>query len=106
MLAQAGGGFVRKLQETKTTGFWNIAARLAEVGRIVPLASRGIVGQVSEESIAFDAETAVGGSGGPVLDLSGSVVAVNTAIVPQFGGSNIGTPAAKVRLFLNNARVN
>jgi len=106
MLAQAGEAFVRKLQETKTVGFWNVAARLAKVGRIAPLASRGIVGQVSEEAILFDAETTLGGSGGPVIDLSGSVVAVNTAIVPPFGGSNIGTPAAKVRRFLKSADSN
>ena len=103
MLAQAGEAFVRELQETNTTGFWNVAARLAEVGRIGPLASRGIVGRASEEAIVFDAETTLGGSGGPVLDLSGSVVAVNSAIVPRFGGSNIGTPASKVRKFLKNA---
>lgn len=103
MLAQAGEAFVRRLQETKTTGFWSIAAHLAEKGRIAPLASRGIVGQVSEQSIVFDAETTLGGSGGPVLDLNGSVVAVNTAVVPRFGGSNIGTPAAIVRMFLKSA---
>lgn len=106
MLAQAGEAFVRKLQETKTTGFWNVANRLAQVGRIAPLASRGIVGQVSEEAIVFDAETTLGGSGGPVLDLNGSVVAVNTAIVPRFGGSNIGTPAAKVHKFLKSSDLN
>ncbi len=106
MLAQAGEAFVRQLQDTKTTGFWDIAARLAKAGRIAPLASRGIVGQVSEAAIVFDAETTLGGSGGPIFDLDGNVVAVNTAIVPRFGGSNIGTPAAKVHEFLNSAGMN
>ena len=39
------------------------------------------------------AETTRGGSGGPVLSLSGEVVAVTSAVVTEFGGSNIGVPA-------------
>ena len=106
MLAQAGEAFVQNLQKTKTTGFWEVAAELAKMDRIVPLASQGIVSQVSEETVVFDAETTSGGSGGPVLALDGSVVAVNTAIMPQFGGSNIGIPAAKIRLFLESPVAN
>ncbi len=103
MLAQAGESFVEKLQQEETTGFWAIAARLAEVGRIAPLASRGIVSQFGPETIAYDAETTHGGSGGPVLDLNGDVIAVNTAILPQFGGSNLGVPVARVRSLLEQA---
>ena len=96
MLARTGEAFVRELQESKTTGFWNIAARLAKLGRIAPLASRGIVGQATSETIVYDAETTYGGSGGPVLNSKGVVIAVNSAILTSFGGSNFGVPAAKV----------
>ena len=72
-------------------------------GHIAPLASRGIVGQATAATIVYDAETTHGGSGGPVLDANGSVVAVNTAILPEFGGSNLGVPAAKVRALLEQA---
>ncbi len=102
MLAQAGEAFVKALQKAKTVGFWDVAARLAEEGRIAPLASRGIVSQVSGETIVYDAETTHGGSGGPVLNLAGAVIAVNTAILPKFGGSNLGVPAAKVRTLLKD----
>lgn len=103
LLAQTGEAFIEKLQKEETTGFWAVAARLAEVGRIAPLASRGIVSQVGPETIAYDAETTYGGSGGPVLALNGDVIAVNTAILPQFGGSNLGVPVSRVRSLLEQA---
>ncbi|WP_419909052.1 S1 family peptidase [Hoeflea sp.] len=106
MLAQAGEGFISQLRETGETGFWAVAERLALAGRIMPLASRGIVGGVSRETIAYDAETTHGGSGGPVLDVDGNVVAVNTAILPEYGGSNLGVPVAKVRELLDQVASN
>ena len=103
MLAQSGAAFIEELQKIKDTGFWSVATRLAKKGQIAPLASRGIVGQATAATIVYDAETTHGGSGGPVLDANGSVVAVNTAILPEFGGSNLGVPAAKVRDLLEQA---
>lgn len=103
MLAQSGTDFIAELQESENTDFWTIAARLAENGYIAPLSSRGIVGQVTASAIVYDAETTHGGSGGPVLDINGAVVAVNSAILPEFGGSNLGVPVAKVRILLENA---
>lgn len=32
---------------------------------------------------------------GPVLNLAGGVVAMNTAILAEFGGSNLGVPAGE-----------
>ncbi len=103
MLAQSGEDFIEELQKTENTEFWCVAARLAEKGYIVPLASRGIVGQASLATIVYDAETTLGGSGGPVLDVDGSVVAVNAAILPEYGGSNLGVPVAKVLELLDEA---
>ncbi|MEM8687032.1 MAG: serine protease, partial [Pseudomonadota bacterium] len=96
MLARAGETFVRKLQAAKISGFWDIAAALAREGRIRPLASQGIVGQIAAETIVYDAQTTHGGSGGPVLNAAGEVLAVNSAIVPKFGGSNLGVPVSSV----------
>ncbi len=103
MLAQSGDAFLEELQKANDTGFWSVAARLAEAGHIAPLASRGIVGQVTQATIVYDAETTHGGSGGPVLDINGSVVAVNAAILPEYGGSNLGVPVARVRALLADA---
>ncbi len=103
MLAQSGDAFIEELQKTNDTEFWSVAARLAKEGHIAPLASRGIIGQVTRATIVYDAETTHGGSGGPVLDINGSVVAVNVAILPEFGGSNLGVPVARVRSLLADA---
>lgn len=100
MLAQAGREFIEQLQKANDAGFWSVAARLAETGRIVPLASRGIIGRVGPQALVYDAETTHGGSGGPVLDIGGRVIAVNAAIIPEYGGSNLGVPAARVGEFL------
>ena len=104
MLAQAGHAFIKKLQKERETDFWNVAARLAAAGRIVPLASRGIVGRTSQETIVYDAETTYGGSGGPVLDINGLVVAINTAILPEYGGSNLGVPVGELRRLIAEVR--
>jgi S1-C subfamily serine protease len=103
MLAQPGDSFVAELQAAEDSDFWSVAARLAGAGLIVPLTSRGIVGQTSQATIVYDAETTHGGSGGPVLDINGAVIAVNTAILPDFSGSNLGVPVAKVRKLLEGA---
>ena len=100
LLAQSGAEFLKSLETEEDADFWKVAERLAERGMIVPLASRGIVGKVAAEAIVYDAETTYGGSGGPVLDREGKVVAINAAILPEFGGSNIGVPVARLREIL------
>lgn len=104
LMARSDEEFVAALQREGVSNFFDQAARLARAGFMQPLASRGIVGQVTAASVVYDAETTSGGSGGPVLDLRGRVVAVNTAILPEFGGSNLGVPAAEVRALIARAR--
>ncbi len=100
LLARADESFVEALTQEGDLDFWAVARRLAKAGHIGPLASRGIVGQATSAYVVYDAETTSGGSGGPVLGLDGRVAAVNAAIIPQFGGSNLGVPAAKARELL------
>jgi len=80
-----------------------VAKRLAAAGFIRPLASRGIIGQATAAALVYDAETTLGGSGGPVLDMDGRIVAVNSAILPEFGGSNFGVPVARLRALIEQA---
>jgi S1-C subfamily serine protease len=93
LLARTDPAVIERILEGQELDFWAVARRLAKGGHIGPLASRGIVGQVTPAAVVYDAETTQGGSGGPVLALNGRVVAVNAAILPEFGGSNLGVPA-------------
>lgn len=104
ILAQAGRSLINKLKAGGELDFWNVSEQLAAEQLILPLASRGIIGKVGENAIVYDAETTHGGSGGPVLNLRGEVVAVNMAILPEFGGSNLGVPATEVAALLEKAR--
>lgn len=95
LVARSSQQFIDRIT-TEGLDFWSIAQALAELDLIHPLASRGIVGQVSIDAIAYDADTAKGGSGGPVLTSAGELVAVNAAILPEYSGSNLGVPLAKI----------
>ena len=79
-------------------------AALPAGGYLTPLATLGIVGQLTEGTIVYDAVTMSGGSGGPVINLDGEVVAVNAAIIPGFTGSNLGVPASEAARLLDAAR--
>jgi len=100
MLAQTGDDFLAELQQDEDLDFWGVAERLSAAGYIRPLASRGIVGQRSESAVVYDADTTHGGSGGPVLDIDGNTIAINTAIIPEYGGSNFGIPVEYARQLL------
>ena len=103
MLAQTGDTFLADLQKDKNLDFWAVAERLSQAEFIRPLASRGIVGQLTTTTVVYDADTTHGGSGGPVLDINGDAVAINTAIIPEYGGSNFGVPVEYARRLLAGA---
>ncbi len=70
-----------------------ILDRLAEKNLIRPLITQGHLGDVVSDQIVYDAQTAAGGSGGPVFNQEGKVIGVNHAVIEGFGGSNFGVPA-------------
>ncbi len=77
----------------------DIAQGLAEKGLIRPLTTTGTITDVPPGGrITHDAQTTEGGSGSPLFDRSGQVIAVNSAILTtadgkgNFGGSNFGVP--------------
>lgn len=104
LMARSDPAFLRELAERGEADSWAVARRLSERGFMAPLATRGIVGQRTEQFVVYDAETTRGGSGGPVLDMNGRVVAVNAAIMREFGGSNLGVPVMRARELLGRVR--
>jgi serine protease Do len=102
LLARSGALFLDSLRVTRPD-FWKVVEELSEADLIRPLATRGIVGQRTRASVVYDAETARGGSGGPVLSLEGEVVAVTFAVMEEFGGSNLGVPVEEVRALVAEA---
>ena len=100
LLARSDPALVAEILGAGRSDFWSVARRLAEGGHIAPLATRGIVGQVTAATVVYDAETTMGGSGGPVIGQDGTIVAINAAILTEFSGSNLGVPADKARLLL------
>jgi len=105
MLAQTGVDFLAELEADEDLDFWSVAEHLSKAGFIRPLASRGIVGQRSELIVVYDADTTHGGSGGPVLDIDGNTIAINTAIIPEYGGSNFGVAVESARRLLAEAGI-
>jgi S1-C subfamily serine protease len=104
MLARTDEHLLDELRARDDLDFWTVVAHLAKAGHITPIATSGIVGQVTESAIVYDAETTHGGSGGPVINLDGEIIAVNAAILPEFGGSNMGVPVARTRALLEEAK--
>ena len=100
LLARVDRDFVDELRDEDEADFWGVGRRLAKGNHINPLATRGIVGQVTAAAVVYDAETAQGGSGGPVLGRDGKVLAINAAIIPEFNGSNLGVPVKPARRML------
>lgn len=106
LLARSDPGFVASLRrDSAALDPWEVTERLAAEGRISPLTTRGVVGQVTPSAVVYDASTTQGGSGGPLLGPDGRVVAVNMGVMPEFGGSNLGVPIRYVHRLMRKADV-
>lgn len=99
LLARADNQLVDELRRDSASMTVAIA-RLAATGQITPLITQGVVSNVQEDMIVYDAPTTHGGSGGPVFDGDGEVIAVNFAILPDFTGANFGVPIRFARELL------
>src|SRR5208282_777598 len=80
------------------------AGELAALSLIRPSATFGHIGDVTGDKLIYDAPTARGGSGGPVLNLRGEVVGINSAYIDGFSGGTLGITAAELRPLLETAR--
>ena len=92
LVARADQQTIQELVAAGTPDLNRLAEELARRNLIRPLATRGFIGDVQPHQIIFDAQTTIGGSGGPLLDLEGRVVGVNFAVLRGFAGSNFAVP--------------
>jgi S1-C subfamily serine protease len=80
------------------------AGELAALSLIRPSATFGHVGDVTGDKLIYDAPTARGGSGGPVLNLHGEVVGINSAYIDGFSGGTLGITAAGLLPLMETAQ--
>jgi S1-C subfamily serine protease len=80
------------------------AAELAALSLIRPSATFGHVGDVTGDKLIYDAPTARGGSGGPILNLRGEVVGINSAYIDGFSGGTLGITASELRPLMETAK--
>jgi S1-C subfamily serine protease len=87
-----------------------VATGLADRGLIRPLTTTGTISDALPGRIVHSAQTTEGGSGSPMFDRDGQVIAVNSAILTtidgtqSFGGSNFGVPVKMVRELYDSYR--
>lgn len=90
LLGKADSSVVRQILSQRVEQ--GVTESLGKAGLIRPSATQGHIGDVTPTDVVFDALTTQGGSGGPVLDRSGKVIAVEYAVLTKFAGSSFGVP--------------
>src|SRR3984885_12082359 len=80
------------------------ASELAALSLIRPSATWGHLGDVVGDKLIYDAPTAHGGSGGPVLNAKGEVIGVNSAYMDGFTGGTLGVSVDCLRPLLQEAQ--
>ncbi len=93
ILARAGEDVVQSIMQVAGNNPREIMVEIAKRKLVRPLTTQGHLGDVLPDKIVYDAQTTHGGSGGPLFNAQGKVIAINFAVVRGFGGSNFGIPA-------------
>jgi S1-C subfamily serine protease len=92
LLAKADASLVRQILTDSGTSAARVTEALGRKGLVRPSTTQGHIGDVTRTDIVFDAPTTQGGSGGPVLNKNGKVIAVEYAVLTRFEGSSFGVP--------------
>jgi len=95
MLAKSPANLYKRLASSKDT--IQVANELAANALIRPSATCGHLSDVVDSKLIYDAPTAQGGSGGPVFNSQGKVIAVNAAYIEGFNGGTIGISAQALK---------
>jgi S1-C subfamily serine protease len=92
VLAKADSAIVREVVAASGTSAERMTEALARKGLIRPSTTQGHIGDITKTDIVFDAPTTQGGSGGPVFNRQGVVIAVEYAVLSKFEGNSFGVP--------------
>jgi S1-C subfamily serine protease len=92
ILAKADNDVVQTILKRYGRQSEHVTEALSDKGLIRPSTTQGHIGDVTTTDIVFDAPTTQGGSGGPVFNRTGQVVAIEYAVLPKFGGTAFGIP--------------
>lgn len=82
-----------------------VVSELAAMSLIRPSTTFGHLGDVVGDKIVYDAASAHGGSGGPVLNSKGEVIGVNFAYMNGFSGSTLGISVDALRPLVHEAEI-
>jgi S1-C subfamily serine protease/CheY-like chemotaxis protein len=100
ILARTSEDAVRSIAATTNGDSKSLMTELAHRNLIRPVNTQGHIGDVLADKIIYDAQTTSGGSGGPLFNAEGKVIAVNVAMLRDFGGSNFAIPVRFARPLL------
>lgn len=100
ILARSSEDAVRSIAASTNGDVKSLMTELARRNLIRPINTQGHIGDVLADKIIYDAQTTSGGSGGPLFNAAGKVIAVNVAILRDFGGSNFAIPVHYVKPLL------
>lgn len=78
-----------------------VASDLASMSLIRPSVTFGRLGDIVGNKLMYDAPTAHGGSGGPVFNAQGEVIAVNSAYIRGFPGGTLGISVSALKTLLD-----
>jgi S1-C subfamily serine protease/DNA-binding NarL/FixJ family response regulator len=92
ILARTSEDAVRSIAANTNGDVKSLVTELAHRNLIHPVNTQGHIGDVLTDKIIYDAQTGSGGSGGPLFNADGKVIAVNVAMLRDFGGSNFAIP--------------
>lgn len=104
ILAKAETMVVQRILESHGTSSERVTEALSLQGLIRPSTTQGHIGDITASDIVYDAPTTQGGSGGPVFNKHGEVIAVEYAVLPRFGGNSFGVPIAYALELMDAAR--
>jgi S1-C subfamily serine protease len=101
ILARTSEDALRSIAADTNGDLTSVMGELARRKLIRPVNTQGHIGDVLKDKIVYDAQTTSGGSGGPLFNSAGKVIAVNVAMLRDFGGSNFAIPVRYAKRLLS-----